>query len=121
MCNSGLQAVSFEKIIRWWCSYLGQGLLQPYALLILCYVSDGIFPPGLLLSTLWYQGVWTSLTQLPEPQPLPPPPTLPHHDPPWGSLSNWKFTGYLYTSAAHTYISIRLMPRPHTDVLVAPP
>ena len=31
VCNSGLQAVQFDQIMRWWCSYLGQGLLQPQA------------------------------------------------------------------------------------------
>ena len=35
VCNYGLRAVYFDRIIRWWYSNLGQGLLQTQALLLI--------------------------------------------------------------------------------------
>ena len=56
--------------MRGWCSYLGQGLMQPYAPSLLFNVTDYLVPARPLLFAVWSQGFWLGLPQHPHTHPL---------------------------------------------------
>ena len=56
VCVTGLRAVKYDQMMRWWSSNLGQGLLQPYIMLLIIVYPYPAYPATLLFALATSRG-----------------------------------------------------------------